>query len=328
MVDLLNDLEKEEQPLVQEATYCGMIEGLNLLKEVWNWNRFGWKEIRGTILVGLIKDTNLYGNTSVSMGAVSVLQSALFSDEAYEVGFVNCGTGGNKYQLYLFDKYWRISKEFKPGIKCFSRMRAPGQEGLLTPTDVVAQINAELKGAPWHGRKIPVYGFITGKLREVWESTKSEALGEIARRIFQETGISQMNENAFITQSEEAALENGGIRLLYGQLARAKKIPSGNVWITAGMGQGSTQWSIGKMQGGFPAGLNDCEELPIWRGKMTLMLNITGALPPEGSLICLKSGFLLYSERNPELCESLHKKGKKELLGEGNVQGRSPDSDY
>jgi len=79
---------------------------------------------RNQIQIGIIKSTFECGNTSVSMGlAVSYFaKKHLNKDNNKVVGFLNCGTGGIKFQLYTClqqknnDRY-RVAlvAEFKPG---------------------------------------------------------------------------------------------------------------------------------------------------------------------------------------------------------------------
>lgn len=85
-----------------------------------------WRE---HVHIGIIKSTFECGNSSVSMGlAVSYFANkAINKDENQVVGFLNCGTGGNKFQLYTNlpqqGQGYRVAliAELKPGTHNIER---------------------------------------------------------------------------------------------------------------------------------------------------------------------------------------------------------------
>jgi len=159
----------------EEGPLHGLDAALTLLKNLYLMQDESWVEVRDRITIGLIKDTADYGNTSVSMGA------AAMKSECEKVGFLNCGTGGVKYQFYSRENgCLRLVSEYKPkGGANFNNLKIGGYnpKDLETSEATKAALARELCDSklPWKGQDdVPVYVFITGTIRQYWEEAKEE----------------------------------------------------------------------------------------------------------------------------------------------------------
>lgn len=157
---------------------------LTLLKELYFLDNAAWRQLRDKVSIGLIKDTKNHGNTSVSMGKftfhihslnICFLSGAAKTAPEFEscVGFLNCGTGGVKYQMYSKKGCLHLEAEAKP--KGGASPNAL-QVGPYTPASAVSfeatrkLLEEELKNAPWKDlENVPVYAFVTGTIRQAWE---------------------------------------------------------------------------------------------------------------------------------------------------------------
>lgn len=209
-----NDTSDKEKVYIERAQeyhkallgpYLGFVSTITLLDNLWNFE--GLKNVRGSLAIGLIKDTIKYGNTSVSMGAaVEHFSKHPDYDEKTNSGpdddvvFLNCGTGGIKYQYYVRrDGIIRIEKEHKP-----QNQTGPNslKIGTYTPTKEVngekedASIQFErnqlqfvneltniLSGLPDKMNKptrppitlhAPIVAFVTGTVRAKWEKASKD----------------------------------------------------------------------------------------------------------------------------------------------------------
>lgn len=169
------------------------------------------RQVRDKVCVGFIKDTPQHGNTSVSMGAAKALSANLGAGDY--IGFLNCGTGGIKYQMYKREPLLSVAKEYKPSEeKHFANLGQlelgsykPPQDAYQFVTsmeDFQSLFKQELKNAPWAGKpEIPVYAFITGKIRAHWEK-KADAKerdhmnGEL-QAVFKQSGIEPLPASLF-----------------------------------------------------------------------------------------------------------------------------------
>ena len=172
-------VDKETEGLVG-----GLKATLHLLKKLWNMPDPQWMAIRNTVCVGMVKDTKKHGNTSVSMG----FAKNFFDKNPDEnvVLFLNCGTGGIKYQLYRRNMKTGIvflDKEFKP--KDGASPNSLPVEGLYKPkTPVALDVNnthfgnektacpGELGLESLAG--VPIRVFVTGSIREEWEKASAD----------------------------------------------------------------------------------------------------------------------------------------------------------
>jgi len=85
-----------------------------LLEKFYNFMNPRWQQAIKNAVIGTIKETDGYGNTSVSMG----LAVKHFASSDKNVIFLNCGSGGVKYQFYMRDNETiKVGLEHKPDPK-------------------------------------------------------------------------------------------------------------------------------------------------------------------------------------------------------------------
>jgi hypothetical protein len=240
---------------------CALRACLQLLTTLWNLNDPEWIQVRGKMKTGWVKDTEEFGNTSVSMGAACLLE------EHDEVGFLNCGTGGIKYQMYGKQPLTHCINEFKPKQGC--NVHNIKSEGFPNVHEKLLQELKDVK-LPWHGKpNVPVYAFITGPLRDAWVAADAKRRGKMHARMikfFRDTNIkplppritlcnnsSSSSNNIhhggeedegsyFIEQHVEGFLELRGAQEMYANLRKHKKVDENEVIGSLGMGRGSSQW--------------------------------------------------------------------------------------
>jgi hypothetical protein len=310
---------------------------LDALLKLWNMANPEWRLIRERFEVGLIKESNENGNTSVSMGTAYKLKKPAQT----AIGFLNCGTGGIKYQMYAMNVNGLLTlvDEFKPK-NSFGFSDVPF--GTYTPTKdpktsfgLRTLMKTELKQAPWAGKKdVIVYGFVTGTIRQHWEKEQNSKqkflMTSEVGNIFREFGILPVEPGGgdsfyFLTQEQEGTYEFEGITTLYDNLTKANLL-SGNKRpvLGIGIGQGTSQIVIDalndqvdlfartkKLIFGYNAGMKDSAKLQLLPNAWKAAL-----LPPKSiylqrlidlckedvnftPVIALKSGCLISLEANP-----------------------------
>jgi hypothetical protein len=84
-----------------DVTVVALRASLQTLNGLWHMPDANWHSVRERVMLGMVKETKNHGNTSVSMG----LAVRYFAANATRSGvaFLNCGTGGIKYQYYRKD---------------------------------------------------------------------------------------------------------------------------------------------------------------------------------------------------------------------------------
>lgn len=164
-----------------EATVHALHATMVLLKNLYLYENQRWAGLRDRVCIGLVKDTKKYGNTSVSMGA------AVMAKSEERVGFLNCGTGGIKYQLYSREGgLLHLVSEFKPKNGANPNSLKIGD---YVPQTVVSfeatrtLLEEELANdeLPWKGSQIPVFAFVTGSIRQVWEDAEPKKKARLCR---------------------------------------------------------------------------------------------------------------------------------------------------
>jgi len=209
------------------------------------------RKIRDRVQLGLIKETKSFGNTSVSMGAAKSVP--VFEDA---VGFLNCGTGGIKYQMYsVRGGLLRVVAEFKPKNGCSPNALKVGsyspkqkkeeKEEAGTKSAGSGSVEAarelllkELAEAPWRDLPAtPVYCFVTGTLRQHWEDSAADECALLERemaKLFAGTGVQPLPNNNtdgqasfFMSQDDEGRLELIGTRAMYANLVTAQQLDPG-----------------------------------------------------------------------------------------------------
>jgi hypothetical protein len=225
---------------------------LKALKELYYLNHDGWIAQRDKVYVGLIKDTIEYGNTSVSMGAAKIQGSK-------KIGFLNCGTGGIKYQMYGIsdDGILKLLKEVKPkngcGLSDLEMDGYPKTKNSISFSKAQELLTKELNDAPWcDDRNVLVYAFVTGSIRQYWENADAGTklkMEACIQKLFQPFGIQKPGTfSYFLDQATEGIFEYLGIQSMYGNLKHAKKLSLGTTLVASlGIGQGSCQWVTKKV---------------------------------------------------------------------------------
>lgn len=244
-------------PTNGEATVVALRAILTTWNGIWHTANADWLAVRSKIMFGLIKETKSFGNTSVSMGCAKKYFDA--NPEENVVGFINCGGGGNKYQLYKKnDGCISVVYEYKPkNGSSPSRANiagfAPGDNELKNSendsalTQEIAEFRAQ--ASKKHAiANFPIFAFITGKFRGFWEKKSANVQSEMNTWAVEYFGQSDMAiKPAFGTmfclkQDDEGDLEAIGTTCMYRQLAIAGVIPSGvRVIGINGIGQSSVQ---------------------------------------------------------------------------------------
>lgn len=256
----------------------GLRACLRLLRDLWYYPNAQWRLVRLRVLIGLVKDTENHGNTSVSMGMAKGFFDANPNPLTSAVGFLNCGTGGIKYQYYL-----RISErifvvfEFKPkdganpnalefpGYNPKKPMsfdqvrRLLGQEIVQASKDFANKLKEKDYVLP---PCVPIYAFITGPFREFYEKAPPEIkqqLNEFTGRVFVEIALPIIGNNGsyFLPQEAEGTYELTGTQCMYRQLSNdSLLLPGTQVIGSFGIGRGSCQWMIQSGSEVFLCGLN------------------------------------------------------------------------
>lgn len=263
---------------------------LNALKDIWYMSASDASEWRKHVYVGLIKSTFDCGNSSVSMG----LAVAYFSDKSvnkednHVVGFLNCGTGGIKFQLYTNlpqknCKDYRVAlvAEFKPGETSFADLKVEC-EGVEPPyTEPKAPISLEevrrrifkrLYDTPWADTcrplNVPIFGFITGPLRDHYEKKlKTQSARDIMREFVNNAFVPPVRADKkrpeifvrpvseiltgdklfpsyFIGGEQEGQMELFALRRLYAQVK-----PGLDPLAALGIGQGNSHFTVVASEG-------------------------------------------------------------------------------
>jgi hypothetical protein len=231
-----------------------------------------WGQIRGTIALGLIKDTKKYGNTSVSMGAAKSKFDA--SPRTENIGFLNCGTGGIKYQLYSSTGCLHLKGEFKPKDGASPNALEVGKFKPKKPInfELTRELFAkELADAPWARElNVPVYAFVTGTVREHWENAgadEKQLMESKMKELFAPRGILPLGSSYFMSQDDEGTFELLGSQRMYANLVEAGLLNPGTMVVgSLGIGKGSCQWMIQEVDGtislvGHKAGMTNIVRL-------------------------------------------------------------------
>lgn len=247
---------------------------LVMFKNLYYLDDARWPKIRDSLKLGLIKDTKKYGNTSVSMGAAKKVFEKI--PDKKSVGFLNCGTGGIKYQRYDCQDVLHVIGEYKPKDAASANAL---KVGAFTPKSVVSFEETsrllfrdlQSPSMPWKPTEdVPMYAFVTGTIRQYWEEAnpdEKKVLEAEMTRLFKPLGIQPLNESYFVTQDEEGAFELLGAQALYSNLAKFGLIESGvQVVGSFGIGRGSCQWMVMRKNGtpelvGHKAGMVNVKEL-------------------------------------------------------------------
>jgi len=267
------------------ALFAALVFTLLSTMELWNALA---DAIREKLCIGLIKETINFGNTSVSMGAAVTSKHKC-------VVFLNCGTGGIKWQLYYRKNgVYRLVDEFKPKNGASPNALSIGSHAPKNAVEFALgreKLEKEYADARKYFSKYnlpidtPFLAFVTGTLRQCWEEADAEG-----RTIYETkmvdlfaTIASAFSTSFFISQDDEGKLELIGARQLYSNLVKAGQLEEGTKVIGSfGIGKGSVQWTIlnalyKEIMVGLQVGMNKAKEL---KGSSKAM--IAEMIPEEG----------------------------------------------
>ena len=280
------------------ATVIALRATLQTLHGLWHLADAEWRKTRETIHIGLVKETKRHGNTSVSMGCAT--QYFAKNPERSGVAFLNCGTGGIKYQYYRKDNgIIYVALEHKPkdgaspnGIE-ISGFKPKVPVGYVRNVlllnnelydfrhnvDVMFPDVADTYSSVIEGpSSVETFAFITGSIREFWEqqnhcvSSLNMVMTEYFRSVmYGSCGVETkpFGDSFFLKQETEGALELLGTSKMYENLSSAGLIKSGSLVVSSfGIGRGSVQFpwndprdSTRESQVGFKAGMNKPDAL-------------------------------------------------------------------
>lgn len=328
-------------PVDGDAVVVALRAIIEFFGNLWYTPNPQWRAVRERMFIGLIKDTKNFGNTSVSQGcAVKFFRE---HPDKNMVVFMNCGTGGIKYQTYERkpNGVITVKGEYKPNDG------ASPQEFLKKHDDEFSRkawvswhketLKNELKVA-----EIPagchIQAFITGKIRAAWEAGDEGTKGKLnaimtdffaADQRIEVAFESVSSDSFFLSQEDEGSLESDGVNSMYENLIKAGELPAEvRVMGVAGIGRGSVQitWqSVDRShqyQMNTTPGMDDelgLRTLP-WRllgeacDKIGMIANFMGDCPAP--VFALKSGCMLYlnSAAGKPLLDLLTENAESELM--------------
>src|SRR4029079_13184642 len=243
-----NQEQQEEEPEEVSDDNSGSQEAfkttLHFLSRLWNISDDPkWLNVRGKLKIGWIKETREYGNTSVSMGAASKT-----TVDVDKIGFLNCGTGGIKYQIFSKMPCLHMLKVHRG--KCNVNQLTCGDyiptqnEMALGEARTFLQSESKEQGL----RDMPIYAFITGPIRDAWASATPENKEKMETRManfFKPINALPLPhvKSFFITQQQEAELELEAVQSMYDNLKANKKLQEDvNIIACFGIGRASSRW--------------------------------------------------------------------------------------
>ncbi len=279
-LDLLPDTVGEDMV----GPVNGFKAALRLIHDLWFYPNAEWRRIREKVLIGIIKDTVDHGNTSVSMGAAKRFFQR--NSRNFIVTFINCGTGGNKYQTYCCsDTRIFLLCEHKPKnganlnnliTNGYTPKKVDSVE--VTRNALKKELRESHEKILENAKKIPgisidsiqTIGFITGPFRQAFEEAKVEVkavMESLALSVFNEFALPLNDNSFFLPQDSEGTLELSGTNCMYENLTRANLLPPCTQVIgSLGIGRGSCQWMINSVFGipilnGLPYGMSNAKGL-------------------------------------------------------------------
>jgi hypothetical protein len=277
--------------------------------------------------IGLIKGTKEYGTTSVTMGAAVDYLSQ--HPNQTKVVFLNSGTGGIKFQL----------AESKNGIISLPAESKDAKEGedVPSPNALVIGNYKPKKHFPFPANSklmkeklaeflkennlpsdTPVFGFVTGSVREKWEEANGKDKAQFDNTMnayFEGSGVLPLKNGGsyFIEQDGEGTYELRGTRCMYANLVKVGLLDEEcEVVGSFGIGRGSTQWMIRRSDGtemliGHKAGMDKLDALKTLPGVVKKQLTsetveqVRSSVKGKKAVIAVKSGAALLIERNEDV---------------------------
>jgi hypothetical protein len=196
----------------------------------------GWSDVKDIVEVGLIKDTNDCGNSSVSMGLAWNYFKARPQEEY--VAFLNCGTGGVKLQFYTREHdpsgkkiLVSIAYEYKPeemgavaNITGVGNYRPQGKKQPLEDVkkeliEVVLErfanykriirekTSEEKREINWTQKK--PYAFVTGTIRSHWEKANDDMKQEMELKMIELFSSEDERQNLAVPVSDLLCEDSG-----------------------------------------------------------------------------------------------------------------------
>jgi hypothetical protein len=299
-----------------DALAYALLATIETLENIYNHTNSN--SFKNKLYIGYAKNTQNI-NTSVSSGIMCNI-----SKNNEIIGFLNCGTGGIKYQLYQnINNVIKVIKEDKPICSSFSQLfinKLYEPKNSINKNILKKEIQKTLNDIKWD-KNIPIYSFITGDIRKVWENS-SKLIKKIFEKevinIFQSNNIKPCGDSYFISQDNEGLYENYAVTNLYKFMS-----PTFIPIINFGIGRGSSQWTtlflnnniittghkFGMNTPSFIAGPDNTISNTVIKlfNDHSYIDNITAFCNNQNgtNIIALKSGCLILVEKNKELSNLL-----------------------
>ena len=271
-----------------------------------------WISYLDRLQYGLVKDTDDYGTTSVSMGlAETFFSDCLKRTTLYVAG--NCGTGGMKVGIYAYDK--------QRGTHCIKEIRMDDPPnpnnvrlGKYVPKTVPLGQDAKLKVMnelilkEVGDQKAHYHAFVTGPSRAFYyDEDENDGTMLNGLKIFFKGTVFEGNIE-FLAQYDEAEMEQVAVRTLYDHLYKANQVDEMHVLQGWGMGAGSTQfgsnllldWGMGS-KGNVQESIHN--EITNHIRDVAFQLYFPTLPNP---MIALKSGFVLLLN-DPNFAQQVHR---------------------
>jgi len=330
-----------------------------------------WESFLENVFLGTIKDTTEHGTSSVSQGVVQKLSKAmpkLMSSGA--VVFCNAGSGGCKRQVYGDRKATNSDDRIiYCHFECKGGNEEPSpnavQLGNWVPQDAkdetVENLKARFELHQQRAQKaalelheeidnrqldalMVIYTFITGPAREAWEkaSEVEKALMERSVEILfapaagnKKTGFRYVPWNGqswFMSQEEEAAMEQLATTTMYGNLAKEELIDGDHVVReTFGMGRGSSQMGVLMANVGMNQETTGRKTIrDLVKPQIPMIARNMFQFQHQKYVIALKSGFaiLLEDDANSWLRDTIIQQHEEDAEGaEGDEADEEEDDD-
>lgn len=255
-----------------------------------------WRQVRDKVHVSLVARYPQRGNTSVSMGLVSTLDT-----RSGFVNVINYGTGGIKYQrFHIKDGVISVDKEVKP--KQSTPLADVCQGGLETLKQETSQHEI-----PWDVEEEESVAFVTGMIRKVFYESDQHTRNDLNRKVaylLPETARPfSKDNNFFMPQHVEGEMEFRAVQAFFKNFEPSSCLPV----VSLGIGNGSTQLAYKNTVKGYALGMKS--QLDHLLDMATTLANdvvkdlavICKSTIHKHPTIALKSGCLLLVNKDTEI---------------------------
>jgi len=253
----LQELQETEWCRSEEDTIPFRVFALftRFVRQLWIYkNTQRWRHMLQCLSFGLVKDTECFGTTSVSMGIAEMRFAQIC---LCPLVIANCGTGGMKVGVYyrgmwgtycMFDIKGGKEVPSPNALKWGTHYQPHGalgfQEDHERMTNMCFHIKQELNKRGFTSDQVEFVAFLTGPLREVYEKADAQSKEELndmldtyfADSLFQKA-------HSFLPQKTEGEMELLACESMYSNLQTASAANPIEIEVIAswGMGMGSTQ---------------------------------------------------------------------------------------